>query len=411
MRVARVVGAGLSGLTAAWRLVEAGFTVEVIEASERPGGLIETIETPRGRVEAAANAFVWNESVATLFRSLGLAPQFASTAAARRYIFRDNQPRRWPLGVGETVTLALRAAGAVATGRSAPAGRETVLEWGDRVCGPAATRWLIAPAQQGLYAAPADQLAASAVVGGSGSFFRRARPSKIVAPVGGMSALMDRLVERLRQQGATFTFGARLESLDSSVPTVVATCASAAARLVEPHAPHLGAALASLPMTTISMSTAFFPKHDDDLHGFGVLFPRECGVEALGVRFDSDIFPADLDPKWRVETWITRVDASSCRGLDTSQLRRAASIDRMVLTGRIDEPVDVVTTCRPRALPVYGSAVLDIQRRLTDLPPWLALAGNYMGRLGASKLLDVAGEAASRLIQTQRRRMANDSPV
>ena len=206
-----------------------------------------------------------------------------------------------------------------------------------------------------------------------------------------MNALMDRLVERLRQQGATLTFGARLESLDSSVPTVVATCASAAARLIEPHAPHLGAALASLPMTTISVSIAFFPKRNDDLHGFGVLFPRGCGVEALGVRFDSDIFPADLDPKWRVETWITRVDGSSCRGLDSSQLRRATLY-------RSDGPDRTHRRASRRRdnLPATGASgvrvsVLDVQSRMADLPPWLALAGNYMGRLGASKLLDVAG--------------------
>ena len=78
MMLARVVGAGLSGLTAAWRLTEAGFTVEVIEAAERPGGLIETIGTPHGRVEGGANAFVWSQSVATLFASLDITPQFAS---------------------------------------------------------------------------------------------------------------------------------------------------------------------------------------------------------------------------------------------------------------------------------------------------------------------------------------------
>jgi protoporphyrinogen/coproporphyrinogen III oxidase len=414
MMTARVVGAGLSGLTAAWRLAEAGFSVEIVEAAKRPGGLIETIGTPHGRVESAANAFVWNESVAALFRTFDIAPQFASAAAARRYIFRDGQPRRWPLDAAETVTLALRAAGATATGRTAPDGRETVVEWSDRVWGRAATTWLVSPALQGLYAAPADQLAASAAVGRGGSLVGRGRRSKIAAPDGGMSALMNRLVDRLQRRGATFTFGARLDALDPSIPTVVATCARAAAVLVEPHAPRLGSTLASLPMTTLGMATAFFPPDDRDLHGFGVLFPRGCGVEALGVRFDSDIFPLDDPRKWRTETWITRIDGSRCGLVDSSQLWQSAAADRQVLTGRSDDPIDVVATCRPQALPLYGSGVLDIQDQLGDLPPWLALAGNYMGRLGASKLLDVAGEAATRvarLSQAHKRRSANDRPV
>lgn len=413
MSAARVVGAGLSGLAAAWRLAEAGFAVEIVEATERPGGLIETIGTPHGRIEAAANAFVWTPSVATLFESFDITPQFASTEAGRRYIFRDGLPRRWPLDAAETVTLALRGARVALTRRSAPAGRETVLEWGDRIWGPAPTRWLISPALQGLYAAAAGELAAGAVVGNGGSFMRRGI-SKIARPVGGMTALMDRLVERLRQQGTTFTFGARLDALDPSVPTVVATDASAAAALVEPHAPRLAAALASLPMTSLALTTCFFRPDERDLHGFGVLFPRDCGVEALGVRFDSDIFPAEQDPKWRVETWITRMDGSNGDLLDSSQLCRAAAIDRLALTGRINDPVDVVTTYRPDALPLYGSGVLDVQSRMADLPPWLALAGNYMGRLGASQLLDVATEAATRVVRLnhpQSRRRASDTPV
>ena len=414
MSTARVVGAGLSGLTAAWRLSEAGFAVEVIEAAERPGGLIQTIGTPNGRIEGAANAFVWTPSVATLFQSFDITPQFAPTEAGRRYIFRDGQPRRWPLDAAETATLALRAARGALTGRSAPADRETVLEWGDRVWGPAATRWLISPALQGLYAAPADELAAGAVVGHGGSLLRRGRASKIARPAGGMTALMDRAVERLRQQGATFRFGARLEALDPSVPTIVATGAKAAAPLVAPHAPRLAAALATLPMTSLALMTGFFRPDGRDLHGFGVLFPRECGVEALGVRFDSDVFPANQDPKWRVETWITRLHGSNGDLLDSSQLCRAAAIDRLALTGRISDPVDVVTTIRADALPLYGSGVLDVQGRMADLPPWLALAGNYMGRLGASKLLDVATEAATRVVRlnhAQNRRTASDTPV
>lgn len=42
MRAARVIGAGLRGLAAAWCLAEAGDDVEVIAASAEPGGLIRS---------------------------------------------------------------------------------------------------------------------------------------------------------------------------------------------------------------------------------------------------------------------------------------------------------------------------------------------------------------------------------
>jgi oxygen-dependent protoporphyrinogen oxidase len=388
----------LSGLAAAWQLADAGFSVEVFETADRPGGLIETIDSPHGPIERAANAFVWTPAVATLFQSLDLAPRFASPDARRRYIFRDGRPRRWPLHPSETLTMGLRAAGAALARRSAPVGSEGVLDWGHRVWGRAATRWLIAPALQGIYAARADDLAAGAVFGSAGSSLaRRGRASLLAAPWGGMSVLMNRLVDRLRYRGVRFSFGTHLESLDPSVPTVVATSATAAGPLVAPHAPDLGAAIARLPMTTIGMATAVFPQRDDDLRGFGVLFPRGCGVDALGVRFDSDVLPVDGNRTWRVETWISRVHDASSNPSGSSRLWQTVANDRRLLTGRSEEPHAVFTVCRPRALPVYSAGVLDIQQHLAELPPWLALAGNYMGRLGASKLLDVAGEAAGRI--------------
>jgi hypothetical protein len=46
---------------------------------------------------------------------------------------------------------------------------------------------------------------------------------------------------------------------------------------------------------------------------------------------------------------------------------------------------------------VYDAAVLGAQAALPELPPYLAIAGNYLGRLGVSGLLEGASEAASRL--------------
>ena len=130
-----------------------------------------------------------------------------------------------------------------------------------------------------------------------------------------------------------------------------------------------------------------------------MLFPRGCGIRALGVRFNSDIFESGGRPAaWRSETWISGPDDTAHQLPDDVEAQAAMIADRQALTGRADDAVAVHLTRRPQALPVYGNSVLDIQRRLGDLPPGLALAGNYLGRIGAAKLLDVAREAAERLV-------------
>jgi hypothetical protein len=47
--------------------------------------------------------------------------------------------------------------------------------------------------------------------------------------------------------------------------------------------------------------------------------------------------------------------------------------------------------------------VLEAQATLPDLPAHVAIAGNYLGRLGVSSLLTGAAEAAARLDTFQQR--------
>ena len=51
-----VVGAGVGGLTAAYRLVQAGFTVTVFESEPKPGGRVETVRAGGYIVDTAATA-------------------------------------------------------------------------------------------------------------------------------------------------------------------------------------------------------------------------------------------------------------------------------------------------------------------------------------------------------------------
>jgi protoporphyrinogen oxidase len=81
VKSALVVGAGLSGLSAAWYLVSRGAAVHVVCADAEPGGLIHTRRVPEGLVETAANSLIVTDRARALCAEIGLElcpPQQAS---------------------------------------------------------------------------------------------------------------------------------------------------------------------------------------------------------------------------------------------------------------------------------------------------------------------------------------------
>jgi oxygen-dependent protoporphyrinogen oxidase len=248
---------------------------------------------------------------------------------------------------------------------------------------------MLAPVLQGIYASPPDRLSALAIFGPG----RRTR-GKLVAPAAGMGELMAQLHARLVNRGVAFGFGSPVDRVDPSIPTVICTSAPVAARLLAPHAPRLAAAIAGIRMVSLMPVTAFFEPHPDDVRGFGVLFPRGP-VDALGVLFNADIFAGRST--LRSETWIYGDLSADALPRGDAAVRARVAADRLAFSGRADSPVAVHALTAPAELPVYDAAVLAAQAERHGLPPSIALAGNYLGRLGVAALLEEAADAAHRM--------------
>ncbi len=68
----RIIGAGMSGLLAAFYAVEKGFSVEIVEKKTEVGGKIHTLKSPHGLIESAANAFMVDQELERVALKIGV---------------------------------------------------------------------------------------------------------------------------------------------------------------------------------------------------------------------------------------------------------------------------------------------------------------------------------------------------
>ncbi len=93
-----VIGAGISGLTAAWHLKQKGKKVLVLEASQQAGGLLQTLQQQNLRLELGPNSILADADLLAWLRELGLDAdlEHASEVSKSRFIYKNGQIRGLP---------------------------------------------------------------------------------------------------------------------------------------------------------------------------------------------------------------------------------------------------------------------------------------------------------------------------
>ena len=405
-----VVGAGFSGLVAAHYLSQAGFRVDVREASARPGGLIRTLSSAFGPVEMAANGILNSPAVEELFEAVGVEMRSASRSSRARYIFRFGRACRWPLTWKESISLAATIIRFSLNKKSlAPREGETLAAWGERAFSdPSIGRHTLETAFQGVYAGDPARLSASLVLSplfeAKNQATKAERKSGIrgtVAPPGGMGELIEGLFSRLRESGVEFSFSSPVgeeEIVNARHPVVIATSSLNAANLLVGVDPERASALLRVETLPLVTATVNFPSGSMPITGFGCLFPpgqmsssaEERSLGALGVLFNHHIFEG-RGYQGLSETWI--LGGALFPG-DVTVLEDQAIIDlirkeRQRLTGGNDVgPLAWVITRWPAALPHYTVALERDLPRLNANSGNIFLVGNYLGGIGLSRIVE-----------------------
>lgn len=334
-----VVGGGISGLAAAWRLATLPDPprVVVLEGSPRVGGALRTGELDGVPVDLGAESFLARRPEATdLARELGLTDRLEHPRTSTASVLRDRVMHPLPPGTvmgvpgGPEHLLGPLTAAEVERVLAEPALPDTpighdvdVAGWVAARVGPAVVDRLVEPLLGGVYAGHAARLSLQATVpalwqaareGGSllAAVRRAAAGGAGAGPVfaglrGGVGRLPEELVAALTARGVAVRGRATVRGLHrtatgwrlvvGSVPreealdvdaVVLAVPPAAAARLLAAQAPAAARALAGFEAASVALVTALVPAQAlDGVPGSGVLVPPAEGLDVKAMTFSS----------------------------------------------------------------------------------------------------------------------------
>ena len=396
-----VIGAGLTGLSAARELSRAGRGVVVFDAAARPGGVIQSERTESGwLVEHGPNSLQETPEVAAIIRELGLesARQIAAPAAKNRYILRDGRLRPLPLSPPAffrsdifSARTKLRVIREIFRRRQPRLNDLPLAEFFREHFGQELLDYALDPFVSGIYAGDAAKLSARhsfptlwKAEHEHGSLIRaqmkaakakRARgeasgPPPVVSFAEGLATLPRALAAAL--PAASLRLGVAVSQLSPSRAgwivdaspaerfsrVILALPAPALARLSigSPGAQTSLASLDHLEHPAVASLFLGFRREQiaHPLDGFGALFPSVEKRALLGVLFNSTLFPRRA-PDGHVALTVM-IGGARHGELARQPLEQQLPVvlrELGEILGARGEPVFVRRTLWPRAIPQY----------------------------------------------------------
>ncbi|ORB75806.1 protoporphyrinogen oxidase [Mycobacterium scrofulaceum] len=438
-----VVGGGISGLTAAYRLRAAvgdHAAITLFDPGDRLGGILRTERVGGQTMDLGAEAFILRRpEMPALLAELGLSGRQLVSTGARPLIYSGRTVHPLPTG---TVVGIPSSAAAVAglvdeatvarieaePGRplrwrpgSDPATAELVGErFGEQVVARS-----VDPLLSGVYAGSAATIGlraaapgvAAALDRGAASLtdaVRQALPPPTGAPVfgaldGGYQVLLDALVERSRPRRVR----AAVQRLEPAGPgwallddagarwhadaVILAVPAPRAARLLADIAPTSAAAAGRITSASSVVVALAVPGGTPFPECSGVLVATGEALRAKAITLSS-------------RKWGARGDAQLLRlsfGRCGDGLAETASDDELLVWAVDDlatvfglhvEPVDARVQRWIEAMPQYGPGHAGLAAEVrAGLPPTLAVAGSYLDGIGVPACVGAAGRAVEAL--------------
>ena len=452
-----VIGGGIAGLTAAYRLSAARPAIDVtlLESGPRLGGKIKTTPFAGVPIDEGADAFLTRVPWAVeLCKELGLDDSFIAPATGSAFIVGNGKlrpiPEKTVLGV-PTSLISLAKSGVVSPFGMARAGLdlvrpdnwpghdESVADLVARRLGPEVAERLVDPLVSGIMASDSQNLSAQIVTPQlaeaarkNRSLIRALREQRKAAatatqntPIfygfeGGTGVLVDRLVRaipdvdikmstpatRLERAGDSYTVYAADERFDADV-VIIAAPANVVAPLVRENATEAGRELAAIEYVSVALVTVAFASDSvgHPTEGSGFLVPRGEGMLMTACSWGHRKWPhwirADGDKQiFRISAGRFGDDRAS--HLDDDELVESLleelgpllDIHGPVLEWRVSRWPDSF----PQYPPGHGETVSRIEADVARTLPGVSLAGASYRGVGIPACIRSANEAAAKAI-------------
>jgi protoporphyrinogen/coproporphyrinogen III oxidase len=448
MAAVAIVGAGVAGLTAAYRLKRRGIRVVVYEASERAGGVIMTERREGYLAELGPNSLMaGGGSLAEILSQLGLDASRveAQRDARKRYIVRKSKLVALPTSPSQLLTTRLLSNGAklaifgepmVEPGDSPM--EESVATFIRRRFNQEVLDYVANPFVAGIFAGDPEQLSArhalprlhdlehthGSVVKALGLMIRAGRDEAGSAPgpglisfAGGLKEIPDALARELRSEirfkapvtqlrrapmGWTVSAAYQASELyDGVIYAAPAHCADDV-ELAFDGSDRLKT-LTSITHPPVAVLALGFRREDvaHRLDGFGFLVPDVERRNVLGVIFASTVFPGRAPVGHVLLTaFVGGVRHPDLANADLSTLTARVLDDLRLLLGVRGEPTFRAFQLWPKAIPQYALSYGRFKEIMDDAErrnPGLGLAGSYREGVALGEVISGADQVAERI--------------
>ena len=447
-----IIGGGITGLVAAYRLREKGFPVTVYEASERVGGVIQTVRQDGYLAECGPNTILeGSPKIPELVTDLDLSQRriYCDPEAKKRYVVRNKRLVNLPATALGFVTTPLLSPAAKLRALTEPFVRrvpetkeESVAEFVERRFGPEFLYQALDSLVSNIYPSDTEKLSVSQAFpklrarerrNGSlikGRVLRTVKGKKdaeVAKPDApkfsfdhGLQVLTDTLYDKLRpvlrlnspvikitQKKFGWAVTTRIGDCELHQGHSAVLYAGTAFRLPEIQVAtdrYINwSPFAEIHYPAVASVVLGFRREDlaHPLNGFGVLVPRTEGFNILGTIFSSSLF-SNRAPAGCV-TLTSYLDGGRTPDLakrSGDELCKLVYEDLRVLLGIRGEPTFNHDTLFPKAIPQYDvgfGRFRTLMKQIESKAPRLFFAGNYRDGISLAESIVSAEEGCERI--------------